>query len=68
MNDVYAAIRERLLYQSFNWQGANLELQAWSGGNFNEMHVRVSDLVAAGGVPQSKSGVNFTSPWIMPGG
>lgn len=68
MSAPYAAIRERLLYQSFNWQGAVLELQAWSAGNFDETHIRTSDLTTAGGVLQSRSGVNFAPPWIVPGG
>jgi hypothetical protein len=67
MSAPYAGIRERLLYNTFSWLSADLELQAWSGGHFNEQHVRVSDLIASGGVPQSKS-QEAASPFIRPGG
>lgn len=68
MSGLYASIRERLLYQSFDWQGADLELQAWSAGHFDETHIRVSDLVTAGGTPQSNSDLPLGPPFVMPGG
>jgi len=66
-NRPYASIRERLLYAAFSWPSAELELQAWAGGNYNETHTHVSDLVAAGGVPSSKS-LDPISCWVIAGG
>ena len=67
MSAPYASIRERLLYRTFDWVTSDLELQAWSGGVFNEAHIRVSDLAATGAHPGAKS-VETPLAFIRPGG
>jgi hypothetical protein len=68
MSALYDSIRERLLYGTFSWQTADLEVEAWSAGVFDPKHIRVSDITAAGGVKQSKSTLLVGPPWVVAGG
>jgi hypothetical protein len=67
LNVPYDHIRERLLYGTFSWPDAQLELCAWADGAYFPSHIRVSDLVAAGGVQSSVSTLPIV-PTVGPGG
>lgn len=77
-NDLYNVARVRMVTASFDWQGTDVFLMAWSGTyKFDEQHRNIADVTAAGGIRRSVSlpsafqtyteeGIVQTSPYLFP--